>query len=820
MPTSLRLFQTHILGMTLALMILCSIQAAAVNERILHEFSGQQHGAWPNALVSDSSGDFFGTTEDGGANNFGAVYEFFPTPSESWTQKVLYSFSGGTDGGEPFALAVDVNDNVYGLTQTGGTGSCNQGCGTAFELTRNSNGDWVKTTIYDFQATDGYPYAQLLVYKSGNLYGASSIYSNGEYLSIFELTPSGGSWTESTLYTLYLGNVATPAVPGLVFDSSGNIYGTVSNTATATQGLVFELTPSSGSWTETTLYTFPGGASGSTPTGNLLLQDGNLYGVTSKGGIGYGVVFELIPGVGGQWNENALYSFQGIDSDGMVDPAVSGFDSSGNLYGFTEGGGAGLCPYCGSIFQLVPNGNGSWTETDLWDFVAQDDGPTALVVTAAGQLYGTNLGPDVFPTQGKIFELAQVNGTWRIRNLYKFPWTDGQWPSPGLIADSAGNFYGTTGYGGSNNVGSIFEVSPVGNGWKESLLYSFGPISHQIYFSAGPSPLASDGQGNYYGTTELGGAKEKGSVFELSPKSDGGWQETDLYSFDSESLPIGGVVFDKAGNIYGVTGQGGAQGSGMIFQLTKNVNGAWHANEIYTFAGYPTDGANPQAGLTMDAAGNLYGTTEFGGSAGCIINRKTKGCGTVFELSYSADTGWTETILHSFAGEPGSDGASPAATLIWDSSGNLYGTTLGGGTSGNGNCSGYGYAAGCGTVFELSPSPSGWNETVLYGFQAGKTDGASPYGGLVWDQSGDLYGTLDYSAAYDFGALFKLTPTGSGTWTENLIYSFGSSSNDGRFPVGTLLLGASGKLYGVTAGGGVVGGVDNNGQGTVFEIKP
>jgi hypothetical protein len=277
------------------------------------------------------------------------------------------------------------------------------------------------------------------------------------------------------------------------------------------------------------------------------------------------------------------------------------------------------------------------------------------------------------------------------------------------------------------------------------------------------------------------------------------------------------VVFDKAGNIYGVTFEGGAFGVGTAFELTQQVDGTWQAAVIYSFRGSP-DGANPVAGLTIDAAGNLFGTTVHGGDGECKLGPQTVGCGTVFKLSYVTGTGWTENVLHSFAGVRNSDGASPLASVILDAVGNLYGTTFSGGIL-NPDCPGFGFGAGCGTVFELSPAGSGWNERILYEFRGGNADGAGPGGALVWDASGNLYGTLQDEAAFRNGALFKLTPESGSGWTESLIHTFGPGS-DGRVPVGALIFGASGNLYGATAGGGVSGSTSNNGQGTVFEIKP
>lgn len=814
----------------LGVIMFCTLGAFAATEQVLHEFSAQQRGAEPNGLVADSSGNLFGSTVEGGQSNLGTIFELSPKAGGGWTETVLHSFAGGSDSVGPYTPVLDAQGNVYG--ETGASGY--DGCNCVYKLARNASGGWTKTVIYTFPSSAGTTNGLLVFDGEGNLYGALSSYNNGYFLSVFKLSPSSNTWNEQTLYTFSAGNASSyPNIAGLVIDGEGDVFGTLSITATATQGFAFELKPSSGgSWTEQTLYTFPGRAAGGVPTGPLFLNGGNLFGTTLDGGsttcngsLGCGVVYELVKGAGGQWSESALFAFTGDNVGEPSSPSLGGFDNSGNLYGSSLTGGAGGCSQCGSVFELSPAGNGTWTQTYLWKFAYNGPQsmyyPEGLVATSTGQVYGIIATPfGFYDEQGSIFELSPRPGpgAWNFNLLYIFPFTDGQWPSPGLLADKAGNLYGTTAYGGANNIGSIYEISPIGNGWKDSVLYSFGPASSVAGFSAGPFPLTFDANGNLYGTTQYGGAYSLGSVFELSPKAGGGWQEKDLYSFQSVGpVPTGGVIFDSAGHIYFPTNVGGSQGFGAVFQLTQNANGTWQGKSIYSFKGYPSDGANPYARLTLDSAGNIYGTTERGGDGNCYEGRNQVGCGTAFELAYSSTTGWTETILHKFEGSVDDDGSSPIGTLIWDAAGNLYGTASTGGTD-NKRCPTYGYGPGCGAVFELSPSSTGWKEAILYEFVGGTTDGENPGGGLVWDQAGNLYGTLNSGAASEFGGLYELSPTVGG-WTETLLYSFGSGS-DGRYPYGSLILGPSGSFYGVTAAGGVAGGPDNSGQGTVFEFTP
>jgi uncharacterized repeat protein (TIGR03803 family) len=826
MRMPIRLLIPYILRLGFALMTLCAGQAAGETEKMLHVFSFQGRGSQPNGLVADSAGNLYGTTYSGGTYNDGAVYKLTPKADGGWTEMVLYSFSFDVDGAAPAGPVLDSAGNLYGVSQYGAPGGCSGGCGSIFKLTPKSTGGWVESTIYTVPPSTGYPSGELALDGSGNVYGSTANYSG--VCSVFELTPSGENWTQTNIYTF---SCTGGYITSLVFDGTGNLYGTLSSSTAASQGLVFELTPASGgSWTEKVLYTFLGGISGGVPTGNLLFRGGNLYGATLDGGEaqcenangGCGVVFELKPASSGQWREAVLYTFQGSDSDGPIYPNLSAFDSGGNIYGYTEKGGAGACPTCGSVFEISPDGNGSWKESDLWDFTWQRDGiyyPAAVVLSPAGQVYGATTAPTentIFG--GAIFELtpkSQPSGSSMLSKIYPFPFNDGMEPFEGLVADTSGNFYGTTSWGGKNDQGAVFEISPTAKGWKESVIYSFGPASNILYSNVSPGGLVFDAKGNLYGVTGFGGANQAGSVFELSPVVEGGWQEQDLFGFSPGSGPrdpVGSLLLDKAGNIYGVSLLGGTHGFGTVFELTQNSSGQWSSQTIYNFSG--SDGAKPQAGLTIDAAGNLYGTTELGGSGAC--HDQTGGCGTVFELSYIAGTGWTETVLHSFLGAPGNDGSEPVATLTLDGSGNLYGTTSTGGIR-NPTCNLL--LAGCGTVFELSPVAGGWNETILYEFQGGSGDGANPYGPVVFDQSGNIYGTAADNGPYVFGSLFKLSPAAGGGWTETVIHDFGNGS-DGKYPSGSLVLDAAGNLYGTTSGGGASGGVSNNGQGIIFEITP
>jgi len=370
--------------------------------------------------------------------------------------------------------------------------------------------------------------------------------------------------------------------------------------------------------------------------------------------------------------------------------------------------------------------------------------------------------------------------------LFNFDGADGTGPSAGLIFDAAGNLYGTTSSGGANGTGTVFELSPNAHGGRTgTVLYSFG------FAPDGVNPMSSlifDGSGNLYGTTFNGGANY-GIVYELSP-GNGKWTETILYTFTGGSdggAPLAGLVFDVAGNLYGTTERGGTYNSyGTVFELTPG-NGKWTEKVLHSF-GNGTDGRFPVAGVIFDTAGNLFGTTEIGGS---------HSAGVVFELT-PAKSGWKEKIIHTFGS--GTDGSLPEAGLTFDGQGNLYGTTHNGG------------AHNYGSVFELSPTPTGgWTETKLHSFRY-DYDGSQPAAGVTLDSLGNVYGTAVEGGAYDYGVAFEISLI-HGQWQFTTLHAFGHGK-DGAWPYGGVILDSEGNLYGTTDAGG------ENSDGTGFEITP
>jgi uncharacterized repeat protein (TIGR03803 family) len=810
------------------------ITCAAARETVLHGFDPLPHGANPQSmLVADAAGNLYGTTQNGGG--YGVVFKLTPNSEGGWTETSLHQFrgepQGGLDGAYPAAdaaLVFDSKGNLYGTTSQGGI----YGQGTIFVLAPGSGGKWKETVIHHFAgypADGSYPNTTLLFDSSGNLYGTTSQGGSVDVCgydqtpaacgAVFELSPAAnGEWSEKLLYSFQGNQDGCLPSGGLTFDQSGNLYGTtVSNggygDACAGNGTAFELSPGSGgTWTESVIVNF-NNTDAAYPTGGMVFDSGgNLYGGCGDGPARYpGGVFELTPTQGG-WTEQTIHNFNGESGDGSGGVGNLVFDSTGNLYGITVGGGTSkLCDSgCGTVFELLP-GSGGWTENVLYSFGGAKDGatPTSIFRDSGGNLYTTaSTGGDGCYNAlgcGAVFELvSNAQGRWTGEVLYDFPApSDGSYSYTSLVSDHSGNFYGTTEYGGSpcsgllGGCGTVFKLSPLSGGtWKKTLIYNFTGNNGD---GAGPlGDLIVDHAGNLYGTTQYGGNNSCsalpgcGTVFKLSPSVHGAWRETVIYRFSGNDGfgPMSGLVMDHHGSLYGTTLLGGSLGAGVAFQLVPETTGSWTESILYNTGGYI------QAGLILDSQGNLYGATVGGGSG----DR-----GEVFQLTHGS-SGWIVNVLYSFSG---SDGAEPKASLLFDQDGNLYGTTMQGGR----------YDGG--TVFELTPGSGGvWTEMVLHDFVGVNGDGAYPEAELIFDLAGNLYGTTTVGGAnggqcsgLGCGTAFELKPAIGGRWRERILHRF-TGGPDGGQPYGGLTIDSQGSVFGATSRGG------NGDQGTVFVIKP
>jgi uncharacterized repeat protein (TIGR03803 family) len=388
-----------------------------------------------------------------------------------------------------------------------------------------------------------------------------------------------------------------------------------------------------------------------------------------------------------------------------------------------------------------------------------------------------------------------------IKVLHDFGVTasDGNLPSGTLLKDSAGNLYGMTSAGGAHNLGTVYRLSPTSTGsFKETILHSFAGGLADGAFPEGP--LVRDSAGNLYGVTSVGGIRATvcnnsagpgcGVVFKLTPTLTGQWAEAVLHRFTGTDggNSFAGLVRDSKGNFYGVTSVGGSKGLGTVYKLSLTSTG-WKETVLHSFTGN-SDGATPfifETALTLDGLGNIYGSTYQGGAANA---------GVVFELTPQTSGAWTEKILYTFQG--GADGSQPLCGVILDKSGNVYGTSLRGGTS-----------IGSGTVFKLTAA-NAYAKTILHDFNV-LTDPAkeAPHT-LIFDANGNLFGTTEY-------ALYKLT-AGSTGWSESALWIFGNSQDQGANTVyEPAIMDAQGNFWGATLWGGQAGSLTG---GVAWEVIP
>ena len=617
----------------------------AGKETLLHTFTGGSDGGNPFAgVILDSSGNLYGTASTGGTANAGVVYKLDPSIGQ---ETVLYNFTGGSDGANPYGGVIgDGAGNLYGTTYGGGSLLS----GVVYEL----NASGVETVLHNFGGTTGYaPTAGVVRDSVGNLYGTATTV-------VYKLTPTG-KYTEGAVYGCEFGGEVWA---GVVLDAEGNLYGT---TGVPTYGQCDGETPVpygavykvNAAGQLSVLYSFPGAsnsgpdlasgpiAGSSGPNAGVMLDAaGNLYGATAYGGLA-GMIYKL--DTAGQ--ETTLYSFPGAPGGTRAFGAVIG-DGEGILYGTTQGGGTAN----GGVLYKV---DAAGKETALYNFA---DGVDPFVARdSVGDFYGT--AGNSATGSSEVYKLSAA-GEYLV--LYSF--TDGLGAS-GVVVGPGGDLYGVAG-GAAAPAGLVFELAPSG---QFTVLYSFTGGADGSLPNGG---LILDSAGNIYGTTSEGGLGA-GVVYRLDPST---WQETVLYSFTGGAgggTPFAGVIPDAEGNLYGTAvnyGElaNGNQGEGVVFEL----DAAGNYTVLYTFTG-GADGGGPEAGVVLDSAGNLYGTTNYGGTPepeiGC-----SRGCGVVYELDPSTGQ---ETVLHSFSWE---DGASPEASVVRNAAGDLYGTCPDGGTSGSG----------------------------------------------------------------------------------------------------------------------------------------
>ncbi len=682
--------------------------------KVLYGFRGSNDGANPFAgVVQDSAGNLYGTTYFGGPANAGVLYKVAASGQET----VLYAFTGGADGGNPYAgIILDSAGNLYGTTVNGGLTNCPGGCGVAYKVTPSGQ----ETVLYSFTggADGANPYAGLIRDPAGNLYGTTSEGGGSGGAPgggvVYKLSPTG---QETVLHTFGSGSAAPPGVErtGIVRDSTGNLYGTDS-------GGVYEIEANGRYKSLATFYCKNIGDDEYPWSGLTLDSAGNLYGTTTQtftgpcSGPKYGVVYKLTPA----GRLTTLYEFPGASAWDFGGPPTAPapanpgvvLDSAGTIYGITPNGGVS-----GMIYKIGASG-----VITLHNFTgaASGTGPDPVAISPAGGFYGSTFygGP---ANAGVVYE---IDSGGREKVLYSFTGgADGKYPNGPVARDSGGNIYGATSDGGAANLGVVYKVTPSG---QFTLLHSFTGGADGAIPESGVI-LGSDG--NLYGSTTNGGTGSQTGVQEgVIFKMDTAGNETVMYSFTGLAdggTPLAVPTMDAAGDLYGTATSGGA-GAGVVYKLSA----AGQYTVLHTFTGPGAGGGDPVAPVTLDSAGNLYGAAEGWG----ITASGAPGEGLVYQLSPSG----IYTVLYTFSG--GADGGLPGYPVVLDKAGNLYG------------CTGIGGGTGNGVVFEVTSSGK---EIVLHSFSGG-ADGAGG-GWLVLDGTGGLYGSA-WAGATQGGLVFKITP--------------------------------------------------------------
>jgi uncharacterized repeat protein (TIGR03803 family) len=624
-------------------------------------------GSSPNGgLVQGSDGNFYGTTTQGGANNLGTVFKM--TPGGVLTTLVQLTGNGVSNKGSlPYGVLVEGCDgNFYGTTAQGGANDL----GTVFQMTPGG----VATTLVEFTGNGATnkgssPYGGLVRGSDGNFYGTTYYGGANQY------DPANGSYGYGTVFQMTAAGVLTTFVQftgndgsykggfphaGLVQGSDGNFYGTTSFGGSS-NGTVFKMTPAG---TFTNLVNFTGNVAsnkGNDPIASLVQgSDGNFYGTTYQGGVNNdGTAFKMTPA----GTLATLVEFTGDAGSNPYAGVAQGSD--GNLYGTTFNGGASEL---GTVFKMTAAGD----LTTLVEFtgngaVNMGGNPYAgLVQGSDGNFYGvTAFGGD--NGRGTVFKMTPGGALTTLVNFTGNGASNkGNDPDAALVQGSDGNFYGTTYFGGANDAGTVFKMTPAG------ALTTLVEFTGNGGSNKGSNPIASlvqGGDGNFYGTTSHGGANDLGTVFQMTPAG----VLTTLVEFTGNgasnkgSNPIASLVQGSDGNFYGPTEYGGANNVGTVFQMTPG--GALTTLVEFTANGTSNKGSRPESSLVQGGDRNFYGTTIAGGASDA---------GTIFKMT----PGGALTTLFDFTAD--SVDSQPRAALIIGSDGSLYGTA-GGGFSSNGS---------------------------------------------------------------------------------------------------------------------------------------
>jgi uncharacterized repeat protein (TIGR03803 family) len=715
----------------------------------LYQFPGGGDGLWPWSGLVDDGGTLYGTTYLGGAYGRGSVFKIDPT---SGAESLIYSFTGGTDATDPQAGPLLSGGKLYGVSNSGAA----YGYGGVYSVDPATG---VETVVASFTPAMGGGSGSSLVAAGGYLYGTTFGGGTGlGYGTVFRVKITTGAI--STLYSFTGGADGASPQYGVTY-VGGMLYGTTTGGGgSANAGTLFAVSASTGS--ETTLFTFDGAAHGGNSDSGVLDVGGVLYGTTSSGGSkGSGVVFAYALSSG---SESTVYTFSG-GADG-ASPTGALISAGGVLYGTTFSGGASGA---GTVFRLKPSTGALST---LYSFPGGKDGghPEGPLLYSAGTLYGTDLGPESLATDnGTVFKIAVASKA--ETTLHDFQGASPTGPANSALLDIQGTLWGANGTGGAAHAGLIYTVNATSK--AETTVYTFtggadggapsgalikdgaalygvgmsggadqGGVIYSLQAATGVQSVVYDFPAGVtphgpllllnkllYGTTNFGGANASGSIFAFDPATKA---LTTLYSFTGGTdgyAPAGGLT-EASGVLYGTSEFGGANGAGVLFSFdpATAVQTALYGFSVSTQGAYPV-----AAPVYLD--GVLYGTTLYGGtqSADCFGGF---GCGVLYGYDVSTKT---YSVLHSFTYI--ADGAGPEAGLLVDGS-TLYGAA------------GLGASANAGEAFSYVPASSSFS--TVYSFTGGP-DGAAPASAMT-KIGGVLYGASSSGATYNTGVVFSLVP--------------------------------------------------------------
>lgn len=680
--------------------------------------------------------------------------------------------------------------------------------GTAFKMNKDGSGQVILHDFNDASSDVENPQARLLLFgTNGWLYGTTAVGGSANQGTVFGMRADGSGYTDLYDFGMAPGDGLTPWA-GLIQASDGALYGTtVGGGSAGGSGTVFKLNPDGSGYA--VLHSFNFAAhDGAAPQASLLEgTDGALYGVASSGGTNNaGVVFKLNKDGTGY---NILHNFRQGNGDGW-DPQSGLLEGSDRaLYGTTPNGGTNNR---GTIFRINEDGTGYTILHSLTGSLGVTTHMVGPLLEDSGALYGTTSAGGS-NNVGTVFKLNLDGSGFAVLRQFSTSGDDGSSPQAGLLLASDGAVYGSTFLGGAGNKGTIFKLQTDGS--QYGVIASFSASAGD---GAGPEGVVFGTNGLLYGTTRFGGGTGLGTVFMVSTA---GSYEV-LHSFSGTngdgSTPEGSAMLASDGVLYGTTALGGSNKAGVLFRLNQDGTGY---QVMYSFGATNGDVKNPEAGLIEGSDGQLYGTSWYGGSTGN---------GTVFKFSRDFTT---YSIVHSFTG---ADGSGLWTRVIQGSDSVIYGTAYGGGTN------------GYGTVFKVNPDGSGF--AVLHYFSAGKgPDGANPAAELLEGSDGFLYGTTTAGGTNSpsGGTIFKLSRDGT---EYALLSNFGASGLtegldgalygtsqggsvfmmnkdgtgftvledltglNGKAPASQLVRQANGVFFGTTFGGGDLG------QGVVFELLP